>query len=98
MGIIIDAAVCQVILIGGIVLGFGGNRNLTLRFCIGNLDIIGKQILGKQPGSQYFLGIRLVKHTYRRPLGNHLRVHGIVLRNHAYRRVKVYQGVLTDVT
>ena len=97
MGGVILAGAGKVLLIGGGILRLGGYRNISFRLCIGKLNLIGEKILGKQPGSQHLLRVCLVEYTDRRPLGNHLRMLRIKLRNRQYRCLKIHQFIFTDV-
>ena len=83
-----------------ILFGFprgSGNRHIPFRLRIGRLYPVGKQVLGKKPGRQDLLGILLIKDTDGRPLGNHLRIRGIKLRNHHHLGFKIHQGFFTDI-
>ena len=97
MELVVRALLRQIVLIGGVLPGLGGDRDVALRLGVGDLDVVGQQILGEQPRGQHLLGIVLVEHAHRRTLGDHLRMVGVELGHRHHRRLEVHILVGADV-
>ena len=97
MELVVRALLRQIVLIGGVLPGLGGDGDVALRLGVGDLDVVGQQILGEQPRGQHLLGIVLVEHAHRRPLGDHLRMVGVELGHRHHRRLEVHIFVGADV-
>ena len=87
----------QIVLIGGVLPGLTGDGDVALRLGVGDLHVVGQQVLGEQPRGQHLLRVVLVEHTYRRPLGNHLGVRRVELGHRHHRRLEVHILVGADV-
>ena len=88
------AQIIQIFLRG---LGFGCDRYITFCLRVGDLDFIGQQILGKEPGGQDFLRVPFVEDTDGRTLGDHLRMIRIKLGHRPYCCLELDQFVFRDV-
>ena len=97
MRAVVLAALRQIILICVGALRLGCDRHVALGARIGDLHIVGQQVLREQPGGQNLLRIVLVEDADRRTLGDHLRMSGIKLRNRHDLNVKIHQLVFADI-
>ena len=53
--LIVLALPCQIILIGRVLAGLTGDGNVALCLGVGDLDVVGQQVLGEQPRGQHLL-------------------------------------------
>ena len=97
MCVVVFSYPAEIILILRRVLRFQRNGDVAFRLRIGNLHIVRQEILCKQPGSEHFLRIRLIKHADRRPLGNHFRMLCVELGNCHNGGFKLHHLVRTDI-
>ena len=74
-----------------------GHRQVTLGLGVGDLHFVGQQELGKEPGCQNLLGVRLVEDTDGGTLRDHFGVFRIELGNGPYRHFEVCDVGLVDV-
>ena len=94
---VIRTALGQILLILCGVLCLRGYRYITFCLGISDLHIVGKQILGKQPGCQYFLRVRFIENADGRTLRDHFGMLRVKLGNHPHGGLKLHQRVLADI-
>ena len=97
MRVVVFAAPCQIILILLGVAGLLRDRHVALRLGVSDLDVIGQQELGEQPGREDLLRVFLVENADRRALRNHLRICRIILRDRQNCRLEIDELVGRDV-
>ena len=94
---VIRTAFGQIILIFCGVLCLRGYRYIAFCLGISDLHIVGEQILGKQPGCQYFLRVRFIEDADGRTLRDHFGMLRVKLGNHPYGGLKLHQRVFADI-
>ena len=87
----------EVILILRVLLSLGGHRHVTLGLGVGYLYRVSEQVLSEQPRGQHFLGILFVEDADGGPLGDHLGVVGVELRDLHDHRLKVHDLLFSDI-
>ena len=97
MKVVVLAGAAEIVLVLVTFLGFGGDGDVAFGFRIGDLHVIGQQILGKEPGGKHFLRICFVENTDGGPLGNHGGVFRIKLRDGQDCSLKLYHLVGADI-
>ena len=94
---VIRTALGQILLILCGVLCLRGYRYITFCLGISDLHIVGEQILGKQPGCQYFLRVRFIENADGRTLRDHFGMLRVKLGNHPHGGLKLHQRILADI-
>ena len=79
------------------ILSFGGHGDVALGLGVGDLDLVGQQKLGEQPGRQYLLGVLLIEHAQAGSLGDHGGVFRVELGDHPHLGLKLHQLFLGDI-